>query len=85
MYGYGHMGGFGYGFGFLFEIVFWGLIIWGVVALLRHHRGGGCCGVMGGHNHNSQGGESAVDILKKRYAKGEIGKEDFERMKKELE
>mgnify|MGYP001596095888 CR=1 FL=1 len=29
--------------------------------------------------------ESHLDILKRRYAKGEITKEDYERMKKDLE
>jgi putative membrane protein len=29
--------------------------------------------------------ETPIDILKKRYAKGEITKEEFERMKKDLE
>jgi putative membrane protein len=30
-------------------------------------------------------GESGADILKKHYAKGEIGKEEFERIKKDIE
>ena len=30
-------------------------------------------------------GESALDLLKKRYARGEISREEFERIKKEIE
>lgn len=29
-------------------------------------------------------GETAVDILKKRYARGEIAKDEFDRMKREI-
>ncbi len=47
------------------------LIVIAVLLLLFGRRGG-------------QGQESALDILKKRYAKGEISQEEFERIKKDL-
>lgn len=87
MWGYGHMlgGGWGFGIGLIFEIVFWGLIIWLIVSLARG-GGRGCCG-MGigpGHGHGKSD-EDVQEILKKRYAKGEITKEQFESMKKDLQ
>ena len=48
-----------------------------------------CCGMDHGMNHAESEQvhthpESAIDILKKRYASGEIGKEEFIEKKKDL-
>jgi putative membrane protein len=41
------------------------------------------CG-WGGQGGGSTGSQSAMDVLKMRYAKGEISWEEFERMKKDI-
>lgn len=81
--GYGMMGSNGYyggmmgnygswgWFGWIPMVLFWVLLIFAIIAVARW--------LMGGARK-----ESALDILKERYAKGEISKEEFETKKKDL-
>ena len=56
-------------------LIFWILIIIGLVLLIKYlWEGGGA--------RREQ--DSALEILKKKYARGEIGKEEFEEKKKDL-
>lgn len=64
-----------WGMGWIFMIVFWGLLIVSLIFLIRY---------LVGSTRASRGEESALDILKKRYARGEINKEEFEQKKKDL-
>lgn len=73
------MDGMGWGgmwFGWIFWLVIIGIIIWAVVTIVNN-------------NNRKQKDyfpreEDALEILKKRYARGEINKEQFEQMKKDL-
>jgi putative membrane protein len=56
-------------------ILFWVLVILGIVYLVKH---------IGNRNKAKVQQETALDILKKRYAIGEINKEEFEEKKEDL-
>ncbi len=79
MMGPGMMGGFGWWWLMpIFFIIFWGLVIWGIVALVR-----GMSGSRGSDSGSSRP-DSALEVLKKRYARGEIDKKEYEEKKKDL-
>lgn len=81
MWNYYHMGGLGFGLGWIFQLIFWALVIWLILVLVNHFSkksGNRCCGM----GEDKEG--EALQILKNRYAKGEIKKEEFEQMKKDL-
>jgi len=69
-------GGWGWGM-----MVFWGVLLLAAAAAIvwlfgRSQRAGAGIGGVG---------ESPVDILKKRYARGEIGRDEFEEKKRDIE
>ncbi len=73
------MGGFGWMWLMqIFMILFWGLVIWGIVALVR--------GLSAPRSSDSTPptANSALEVLKQRYARGEIDKEEYEEKKKDI-
>ncbi len=69
MDGFDMMGG-GY---WILGLIFWILVIIGLALLIKYLWEG-----------TKRGEESALEILKKKYARGEISKEEFEEKKKDL-
>jgi putative membrane protein len=69
-----HWGQYGWGMG-IFMILFWVFVIFGIVYVIL---------AVSKRDGNAGKGETLLDILKKRYAKGEITKEQFEHMKDDL-
>ena len=71
MGGYGMMG-FGIGSGFIFMLLFWGVIIWIIVTLVNASQS------------SKQESEDSLTILKRRYSSGAITKKQYQEMRKEL-
>ena len=74
MYEYG--GGGWMWFGGISMLLFWILVILVIIAIARWLFGGG--GAPGGER------DPALDVLRERYARGEIDHEEFEAKKREL-
>ncbi len=73
MSGYGMMG-FGMGFGWIFMLLFWGMLMWLAYSLINAAQ-----------PSSRQGREEdAMRTLKSRYAKGEISKKEYEEIRKGL-
>ncbi len=81
------MMGFGLGgmlFGGLMMLAFWVLVIVGVIWLVATLARGSSTSAPRTNTVASATGPTTLDILKTRYAKGEITKEQYEEMKRDL-
>ena len=63
------------GFGALVMVAFWGVVIVGIVLLIRSVSG----------THGGLWHETPLNLLKRRYASGQITREQYEQMRKDLE
>jgi putative membrane protein len=76
----GMMGNWGMGwFGGIFMIIFWILVIVGLMLAIRW-----LFQFTGSSRADGSSGSRAFEILKERYQRGEINRSEFEAMKKDL-
>jgi putative membrane protein len=73
-------------FGGLMMLLFWGGLFALVVLALRGFMGGNSSGRNGsGDGQRRDSAQTPLEILQIRYAKGEINREEFERIRHELQ
>lgn len=75
---WGYMGDMGWGsgwgwFGLTHMLLWWVLLILGIAVLAKWLMGSG-----------RGGDDRALEVLKERYARGEIGKEEYEQKRRDL-
>lgn len=75
--GYGHGFGWGMGFGMIGVVLFWALVILAIAALVKW-----IAGAFGAGRQTAT--KTALDFLKERYARGEIGREEFEQKRRDI-
>jgi putative membrane protein len=74
-------GNWGYGMGWGWSIimmVFWIVVIVGIIILIRWVL------LSTTKGHETKVEDSAIEILKRRYARGEINKEEYEKIKSDI-
>lgn len=70
--------GWGMGFGMISVVLFWVLVILGIVILVKWISGASS-------GPGQTAAKTALDILKERYARSEIGRDEFEQKKRDIE
>ena len=78
MDGWNSFGGWGMGMGFVFMLLFWGLVILGIAVLIRW---------LLAQSPPSRGSRvrTPLEIVQERYARGEIDREEYEQKKRDFE
>ena len=81
-YGWGGHWGMGYGVGWIFMVLFWLLVIVAIAAVVKWLF----TSTRSPATHTpTPNGKSPLDVLKMRYARGEIGREEYEERRRVLE
>ena len=70
-WGYQGMGGGWWALMMAGMVIFWAILVFGIVALVRHNRPGPGASSLG------EGADKAVTILRERLARGEITPEEY--------